>query len=298
MSEQAVKLFKKLILRAGLDMDDAKLAELVSTGSGIDDETFARLNNFLENALTLESAKNDGRIDAHFKQKVLSPLDAEIRKISDEFGFDDEVKTQLESEKSTYKKTRLLAEKIKELEQKKSLARTGDKATLEAEIIKLHAEMVKTKQAAEAQVKEITSQASKQMLDYAIKSELGAKSFADSIPEAIRVSGAYNLLQHELQAKGIEVCRTDDNKLKLVKAAQPDLSYMENNKEVSFDEFTTKLLAAHTMLKVSDPAAQAKGTTTPIIKNGSGKTIDASNIRSFNEAQIRQMETRNSTRQQ
>jgi hypothetical protein len=292
MPQQLGNLLKKLILRAGLDAGDAKLAELLSINATVGDDTFNRLSDFLEGALSLDSAKNDSRLDAHFRQRALSPLDAEIKKITEEFGFDDELKSQFDSEKSTYKKTRLLAEKIKELEEKRSLSKNGDKATLEAEIIRLHAEMVKAKQAADARVKEMSEQANQQMLDYAIRSELGTKPYADSIPEAIRVSGAYNLLQHELNAKGIKVSRTDDNKLKLVKADNPDLNYMDNNKEVSFDEFATKLLAAHTMLKVSDPAGSGKGTTTPIIKQGKGKTLDASHIKSFNEAQIEQMRSK------
>ena len=291
MPQQLGNLVKKLLEKAGLNPSDAKYADLLSINSTIGDEAFNDMSNFLDGALSLEAAKNDSRLDAHFKSKALLPLDSEIKKLLEEFGFDDETKGIFETEKSTYKKTRLLAEKVKELEVKKAASgNTGDKKALTDEITKLNKQIVDDKKAFDDKLKAAEDAANQRIMDYAIDAELGGKNYADNIPAAIRVSGAKDLLARELSAKGIKVVRTADNKLKLVKSDNNDLSYMENNKEVQFGDFVDKILGTHTMLKVSGPpVSPAKGTTI-ISPNATDRTVDTSNITDFNQEQIAKLE--------
>jgi hypothetical protein len=283
MPQQFGNLVKKLLEKAGLNAADAKYADVLSINGTIGDEAFNDMSNFLDGALTLDAAKNDSRLDAHFKSKALLPADSEIARLLEELGFDDVIKGEFTAEKSTYKKIGLLANKVKELEAKKATAGTGDKKALSEEITILNNQILAINKERDDKVKAAEESANQRILDYAVNAELGNKNYADNIPAAIRVSGAKDLLVKELSAKGIKVVHTADNKLKLVKSDNPDLSYMDNNKEVSFGDFVDKLLGTHTMLKVSgQPPAPRKGTT--------DKTVDVSSITDFNQEQIAKLE--------
>ncbi len=268
-------LLKALITKAGGDITDVKYAKILSVSEEIEDGQ--PLADFLNGAMTLEAAKNNSTLEAHFKGKALSPIEGELKKLMDEYGLDDAAKAEILADPSTYKKLPALLKKVADLKDAKAAAAPADKKALQDKITELNQSILAVKADFESQLKAADLKAENQILDFAIAAELGSKTYSDAIPEGIRLSGANELLKKELAAKGLKAIRTSDNKIKLVQAANPDLTYMENNKEVVFGDFATS--AVRPMLKVSDaPPPNAdparKIITDPKVNKGAQKVSD------------------------
>jgi len=277
-------LLKSLITKAGLDITDAKFADALSVTTEIKDGE--GLAEFVNGAMSFESAKNNPALEVHFKGKTLSPMEGELENIMNEYELDDATKAELKLEKSTYKKVGAITKKIAELTKQKASATSGDKKLLQDEINKLNQSMLTAKTDFEAQVKKIKEDAEGEILNFAIGSELSAKTYSEAIPETIRLTGANDLLQKELAAKGVKAVR-DGKTIKLVMAANPEMAYFENNKEVTFSDFATS--AIRPMLKVSDAGSPPQPPTTRIITDPKvNKGLKA--VSDFNLEQAKQFE--------
>lgn len=253
MPKQFADIVKLIAEKTNLDITDKSFIDLLTVNASVGDEVYNRLESGLNNLLTIESAKHNPALAAHFKANALLPADTEINNLLDELGFDDTIKTEFASEKSTYKKIGNLVRKVKELENKKAESKGGDKAALTSEINKLNQDIIALKKQSDEQIKQIQSEHENSLLQYALQSELKGKSYSESIPESVRLVSAQTLLEQELKKNGAKVIRTTDGALKLVRSENPELDYLENNKPVGFGEFTDKVLSTHAMLKVSDP---------------------------------------------
>jgi hypothetical protein len=251
-------IVKQLIIKAGLDVTDAKFADLLSSNSQIDDSVGTPLLDYVNSSMSLESAKNSPALEVHFKGKTLSPMESELENLMSEYGLDDASKAELKLEKSTYKKVGALTKKIADLQAAKVGASSGDKKALQDEINKLNQSILTAKTDFEAQVAKVKQDAENEILDFAVTSELSAKTYSEAIPEAIRLNGANELLRSKLAEKNLKAVR-DGKNIKLVYSDKPDLVYMEDNKAVNFSDFATS--AVRPMLKVSDVTPQ--GNTQP-----------------------------------
>lgn len=268
MPKQFADIVKLIAEKTNQDITDKAFMDLLTVNATVGDDVYNRIESGLNGLLTIDSAKHNPVLAAHFKANALLPADTEINNLLEELGFDDTIKTEFASEKSTYKKIGNLVRKVKELEAKKADAGKGDKATLTAEINKLNQDILTLKKQSDEQVKQLQSEHENSLLQYAMQSELKGKQYSESIPEALRVVGAQTLLEQELKKNGAKVVRTSDGSLKLVRAENSELDYMENNKPVGFGEFTDKVLSTHAMLKVSDPAKKGITPTKQITASG------------------------------
>jgi hypothetical protein len=290
MSKQLSTLLKALAEKVGIDVNDTDFVNnVLNITATVPDALYGKLETGLNGLMDLEAAKNNNQLHQHFKANVLKPLDSELERLLEELGLDDASKAELLAEKSTYKKPALLLAKVRELESKKASATGGDKKALQDEINKLNAQIADARKAHDAALAAEQAKAKESIKAYALEAYLGTKHYADSIPEAIRVSGANALLQNELAAKGAKLVLTDENKWKLVRADNPELDYMENNSPVQFGAWTDKLLSTHAMLKVS--GAGKPGTTpnnNPAIPpaNGEGQNTQAQNANLQNLAAL------------
>lgn len=282
----AVKLnviLKKLIEQSGIDANSDAVKPLLALDLDVTDAEATKLTGFLDTALTLDGAKNNSHLKDHFTRNSLLPIDSEVERLATEFGYDSSTIDELKAEKSTYKKITKLAAKIKELEVAKAWGDKKGKDALTIEVEKLNAQILSERKTWEEKVAATQAEAANSVLDFAVSAELAGQVYADAIPESIRVTGAKDLLAKELAAKGAKIIRTPENKIKIVNAANPELTYMENNKEVPFVDFAKK--AIHPMLKVSDAGAGKPNPIKPIIQGQEGKTLDVSNVKDFNDAQ-------------
>jgi hypothetical protein len=252
MSVQLGNLIQLLAEKAGVDTTDKSVVDLLSINAQIDEGLFNKLKGYLDSTLTIESAKHNPVVAAHFKSLALLPIDTELEKLMDEFEFDDEVKSELKSEKSSYKRLGAIIRKIKELEQKRSEAKGSGKAELTNEINKLNQQILDLKKQYEDEINNLKQSHENDLLLFKIENELSKRQYSDALPEAVRIAAAKELLKKEFTEKGIKPVLNSNKSIKLVRQDNTDLSYMENNKEVSFGEFVDKVLSTHAILKVSD----------------------------------------------
>ncbi len=256
--------FLKLIAdKTGIDQNDKSFIDLMSANVTVPDDLFSKFETGVNSLMNEEAAKNNAKLASHFKAQALLPADSEIQSILESLGLEDADKQEFATEKSTYKKIGKLVEKVKALEAKKSGATTSaDKKALTDEIAKLNGTINDVKSQYEAKLKAAEDNANNAILQYAQEALLNGKPYADTIPEAIRVTSALQLVNKELSAKGAKAVRGADGSIKLVQSANPDLEYLENHKAVGYGEFSDRVLSTHAMLKVSDPAGKKPGTTT------------------------------------
>lgn len=292
MAKQLKDLITLIASKANIDLaQDASFADLLSANVTVSDDAFAKVESGFSSLLTIEAAKNNSQLAAHFKAAALLPADTEINNLLNELGFDDTVKGEFTSEKSTYKKIGLLAKKVQELTAAKASAKGGDKDTFQKEIDRLNAAIASEKTAAQQAIASANENANSAILEYAIDSILGTKNYSDAIPASVRVTTAKTLLQQEFQKRGIKpVYNSQDRTIKLVKADNPELEYYDNNSKVGLDELTDNILSAHTMLKVSALAPAGGGAKDRKIITGDDGNKGNQQLQSANENNLAALE--------
>jgi hypothetical protein len=99
---------------------------------------------------------------------------------------------------------------------------------------------------------------------------LAGKKFATKdLPIEVNTQMARLLIDKQLKEKGAMLVRKD-GELKLVQSALPDMDYYQDNKPVSFSDFTNKILADNKLLEVSQPATQTQQQT--VVQTGNQNT--------------------------
>jgi hypothetical protein len=233
--------------------DETKLIDLLSINAQIPDDLVNAVNASL---MTMETAKNNIELKKYFHAQALNGVDAELRNALSELELDDENRTAIDSETSTYKKVSKSLKLVKELQEKKAQTNNkGEKTELQKEIDRLNNEIKTVKAQSEDKEKEFNSKLDSTLTEYQLNSILSSKNYAlDGMPKDVLTLTAKNLLQSELSAKGIKIVR-DNDKLKLVRVDAPDLDYRENNTPVQLGDFVDSVLANNKLLKVSEPQA-------------------------------------------
>lgn len=280
-------LLKLVFEKAGFDLKDPAFADLLLIQADVQDDKVESVKKYFDGLLTLDAAKNHIELENHFKNKALLPLDSEIAKTLDEYKFDDEAKKEFLQEKSTYKKVKrlqeLLLEKARNEEKSKYSNVSKTQETLQKEIDRLNNEILNEKNSYVQKENEVKKQANETIKNFALRSLLSNKQYADGIPESIRITGALDLIQKELQKKGAKAVFNDDYEFALVQEASPDLKYMDNNKEVSFTDFIDKTLADNAMLKIQGQTQQAAGGTTQQQQSFQTDRLPQSNVAALRE---------------
>ena len=246
--------------------NETALQEFVSSGNHIElpDEI---CNAVISELMSLEGAKNNSKVKAHFVAQALNGVDSEIQSAVGALGIDSSI---FSDDKDTYAKMRKLTSAYKELLEKKP----DKESDLVKEKRELHQKLIEfQKQASEekdALMKEIQSEkdkANEQVLNYIRQSSLKGINWANKgVPEDIQIEFATTALNRAMEAKGVKVLNVN-GKLELFDAKDPTLKYYENGKEVDYDSFKNKTLADYQLLAVAEPqpTVQRNGYASPVI---------------------------------
>jgi len=278
-------LLKNLGNKVKLDLTDSKYIDLLSSNLEIPDDVASALENGL---LDLDTAKNHGELDKHFRAKALNGVDAKIKELAEEGDLSPEAITEILGEKNSYAKITLLKGKLKEALEAKH-AGSGDTKAIKAEVAKLNNDILALKSSKDSEISKIKSESEQAILDYAVESHLASLPYANSdISTDINVMTAKNIVNKALAENKAKLVRVD-GKLKLVNSEAPDLDYLKDNKAVSFSDFSTSTLASNKLLKVSDAnASQGAPRNTPK-NNQDGNQPDTSNLVSAIDKQLAEM---------
>lgn len=253
MPVSALDLVKKLMSKAGVTFDGDLTAE-------IPDEVATSLDNSL---LTLDAAMNNHpKVKHKYFAEAFNGLDAELDSIMDENGFDDTLKGEIKSEKSSTKRAATLARKIKELESKKVGADAGKTNTLQTQINELHTKL------AEEQKKQndLKTTYEKQIKSIHIQSKLDNilgtyKTVFDDMPTDAKQAAVNSLISKALQDSDAEFTFDEKGSLSVIKKDGTNL-FGDNHTQLTPQSFIDKSLSK--ILKVSEPHPAGNGNIQPI----------------------------------
>jgi hypothetical protein len=290
MAKPFKSLLIKLAEKAGVPQDNPGLLDLLSKiDLSFEDTAYDSFDKFLNDAMTLDIAKKHPDVVKHYNATIFNGMDAKVKTMATEHGLDATEIAAIDAEKNSYEKFKLLQSFAKAKLEKEFATKGGaGKEELAKEIQKLNADIVAERENAQKAIIAAKEQAENDTLNYAFESYLGGKKYAnEDIPGEVNVMTAKNLTQSELQKLGAKIVRKD-GKLTLVNAQNPELPFIKDNKEVSFNDLTDSILANNKLLKVSDPAAPAPVRKTFHQPDGP-KQQDTSNITSAIDAQLRDL---------
>lgn len=232
----------------------------------------------IDNSLiSLTEAKNNhGELKGHYTKQALDGVDKEILSLIEDFQLDEPTKSEILSEKSTYKRGPLLTRRIVELERKKAAATGGkDKATIQTEIDGLHAELKASKEAFANAQKSFDDQRMQDRINN--KKNVffsGVKTIHDELDPETRYTIIDSQVQKELQDRQAKFALDEQGNVVLMRNDGTNF-FGENHQQVKPLQFIEQVLAKNKQLKVTDPSNGANGTkptvTQPSSSGGDGK---------------------------
>lgn len=247
-------------------------------------------NDIIKGLLTVESAKNNSDVKAHFTALALGSMDSEILNAIKTLEL-SEFEKEISETKSTYEKHRKLFEKIKQANdtlkasqgkgeenekvQKMLIERADEINRLKkenSEFLKTHVPM--------SEIKSLKKANEKQLTNYAINHVLSGVNYAlTQTPKDVNMQLAKTLIEKELSGKAV-VIRDEFGNLKLKRYDDVSLDYYdETNKAVTFSDFANKVLADNSLLAVSDvPEQTSNNPVHKFIQNPNEQKINNSKI--------------------
>lgn len=267
-----------IFTKAGVPQDDPALKDLVTKVATIEikDELTEKFN---QTYLTVEAAKHNPEIKKSFFATALNGVDTEVQNILQELQYGDEIKTEIEAEKNTYKKVGILAKKIKELESQKAGASKGEKAELSKQIEALNTEIKTVKENAKKETEAVKNDYQEKLKDVYLTQILSGFKYASDLAKDKDYLLPKTYIADALKEKKLRTV-LDGKDFKLETESGTD--YFENNSKVDFKTFTEKVLAQHKLPAVSETTQ----TTTQTQTITGNKKLDTSKFDArFNELQ-------------
>lgn len=250
-------LISSLAVKAGIDANSPALIDLLSKAELSNTEIADEIGNALDTSLiSLEAAKHNPALKSHYFAQALNGIDAEAGRIMDEYGFEEDLKAEVLSEKGTPKRISALAAKIKALEEKKAGAANKDKPDLTAKINDMQREKADLAKAMDAKIAEIQATHQSEMTGFAVKNILAAKKYAaEHLPTDVNITTADVVLNRELATQGAKIVR-ENGALKLVSAQDSQMDfYDKSNNRLTVEQFIDGVLAQNKLLAANGAAA-------------------------------------------
>jgi len=261
------KLFAELLQNAGYDIEaeNEALGAVLAIDTDIPDDAATVLKS---NLLTLESAKHNPDIKKHFTAQALNTVDTTLSDFANEYGeIPQEKLDAINAEKSSYKKTAMMLNALKEVERSKAAGGNGAgeetqkqlKARKE-KIEQLTQELTRMKESHEQALNAERQKAASRILDFAQNTELGMRDFANKdLDKSTNVLIARQIVDSYLNEIGAMPVPDENGSIKLVQASDPDMDFMLENKNPSYGSLADKILSEKKILSVSDPAPAGNG---------------------------------------
>ena len=235
-----------------------------------DDSANALLQDFNSNVLTLESAKANGQLAAHFRALSLNPIDTELEKL---LLDTPEIAESIKDEKNTYQKiTKAIQTAKKKLAESVQTGNKADQKELKDEIQRLNHEFAQAKSDYENKLKEATIAAEtpwkEKIAKRAFNSLFEGKQYPESFNRTASILAHQQLLNEKLNNFGAElVFDYDAEKYVAVQKGNPELPYYHNNQLLNIDSLIDEIGANNNLYKVSEPTPATKTPTPSFVPN-------------------------------
>jgi len=268
-----IEALLSLAQRANYDTSDESFQSVLMNRDLAKVEVPNEFAQVLNKTLMTESeAKINGNIKKHFTATALNGVDAKMREVLDEMGFDEESKGTIFAEQNSYNRIKLLANAISELKDKSVTAVGGEKKALLDKVTELQRLVNDEKASAAKQIEAINQKWTSTLTDKEISSMFGNYDYALDVDKEIAIQTARNVWERELKNKGGKYVYTDEG-VKLVNAETPDLPFTIENKAVDIRTFTDAVLANNKLLKVAKPATTTTTTAAAPAHATQGQSI-------------------------
>ena len=255
MSQTVGELINKLAIQGGINAEDEGLKALLSnaalSNTEVPDNILTGINGSL---LTVDSAKNNPTLKSHFFAQALNGVDTELSNLYSEFGLGEDVITELNAEKSSTKRTGLLARKIQMLEAAKSGQSKEGKDELQKTIDSLNEQIKMDAENHQQALTNLTNEHRSGIQDMLINTSLSGYDYSLPVDKEISIQTARQILNSELASKGGKVVLNDNNQL-MLRTADGSQDFYIGNDKFDFKGFVDQTLANHKLLKATnDPA--------------------------------------------
>jgi hypothetical protein len=263
MPKKASDFLKDQLIKAGVKLDDEAnkaikdalaLPELGNIN--LPDEIINPIDNGL---LSIEAAKNGHPLlKPHYFSQAYDGLDKELNKFLEDHQIPDDVKSEINQERSSTKRAVLLAAKIKSLEEKKATSGKGEKDQLQAQINDLHNQLRSEKES----INKIKADYEKKLRDkdmsYALNGLLGQyKTIYDELSHNIKDTTLKAIIENSLSTDEAEFIINDSGQLTLQKKDGSNF-FGDNHQQLTPKTYLDKVLSREKILKVNDPNPGAK----------------------------------------
>jgi hypothetical protein len=276
------EFIQELSDRVQIDAADEQLKQLVMNPALSNVQIPSNIAASVQSRLMTESeAKTNLNVKKHFTSTTLGSVDSKIKDLLDEFGFDDEMKSNILTEQSTYNRIPMLAKAIADMKEKSISATGGEKKVLVDKISELQNLLNAEKEARKSDIDRVNSSWQNQLTEKELYAMFSQFNYALDLDKDVTISTAKNLWEKKLKEKGGKYTFTNDG-LKLVNAEAPDLPFTIDNKAVDFKSFTESVLADAKLLKVqgASPVATTQTPTPAPIKTSASTAPAAKNLAS------------------
>ena len=241
-----------LAKKVGKENDPAVIAILSNSDLANRDIADEFANSVDTGLMSLDAAKNNPQVLNHFKPIILKAADDKFALLAEEFGAADEIG----AEKSTYKKFDILKAKIdakiQDLAAKQKGANPEKEAQLTAQIQQLQTQLAGITESKTKEIEKLTSKHAGEITNMLFSQALSGKKYANKdLPVEVNTLTAKTLLEAKIKESGAIIVN-DGGILKLKQASNPTMDYLDASfKQVTFSDFTDKVLAENKLLEVS-----------------------------------------------
>ena len=270
------EFIQELSERVQIDAADEQLKALVMNPALSNVQVPSSVAASVQQRLMTENeAKINPVVKKHFTGTALSTVDSKIKDLLDEFSFDDETKTSILTEQSTYNRIPMLAKAIADAKDRSISATGGEKKALVDKISELQNLLNAEKEGRKSDIFNVNSQWESKLTEKELYAMFSQYNYALDLDKDITISTAKGLWEKKLKEKGGKYIFSNDG-LKLVNAEAPDLPFTIDNKTVDVKSFTENVLAEAKLLKVQGQApASPASTPTPAPVNVAKQTAPA-----------------------
>ncbi len=271
------EFIQELSERVQIDAADEQLKALVMNPALSNVQVPSSVAASVQQRLMTENeAKINPVVKKHFTGTALSTVDSKIKDLLDEFSFDDETKTSILTEQSTYNRIPMLAKAIADAKDRSISATGGEKKALVDKISELQNLLNAEKEGRKSDIYNVNSQWESKLTEKELYAMFSQYNYALDLDKDITISTAKGLWEKKLKERGGKYIFSNDG-LKLVNAEAPDLPFTIDNKTVDVKSFTENVLAEAKLLKVQGQApASPASTPTPSPVNVAKQTAPAS----------------------
>lgn len=260
MAVKVVDFLKTLLNKAGANVDQDVIKAALATLPP-DLELAEDVSTAIDNGLlSLSAAKNNHpEIKNHYTALALKGLDSELLNFIESEKLPEEIVTEINGEKSSYKRAVLIAKKVKELEGKKASAGDKDKDKYTTQIADLNKELREIKDREQG----ILAKHKDEIKDVKKSHHLGTllngyKTRFDDLDPQTKQTVLTNIINKNLGAKGAILTIDENDNLVLINKDGSNV-FGEDHRPLNPKLFLDKVMADEKIIVVNDAGNTGNG---------------------------------------